>query len=189
MNVRWEASNLTTLGGSTVMGILIGIAMIGAVIAGVTFFMGERAPDGVWIAAYAGLGAAVLFGVLAWLSYQRSRARVRVGWSGEALVMEIEGPQGSARYTGPFKVARGWMRDVIATGHGTVPMKVVMCAVLAPDGRALLYLREQLGAIHSVPYGWPERIVRVASCEHLYTNSLGRLELDRLVEALGADDY
>lgn len=189
MKVRWEATNLTTIGGSTVMGLLIGVALIGGVVAGVTLAMGDRAPRGADVAAYVGLGVMIVSGVLAWLSFQRSRAKVRVGWNGDAVVMEIEGPHGAASHTGPFKVARGWMREAIATGHGSVPTKVVMCAVLAPDGRALLYLREQLGAIHSVPTGWPERIVRVQSCEHVYTSSLGRLELDRLVDALGADDY
>lgn len=189
MNVRWEATNLTTPGGSTVLGLWIALALIGAVVAGVTAVMGDRAPDGADVAAVIAAIAMVVFGALAWLSFQRSRASVRVGWDGDALRLEIRGPHGAITHRGPFKIARGWMRDVIHTGHGTMPMKVVMLAVLDREGNALVYLREQLGAIHSVPVGWPERTVRVESCEHVYTNALGRIELDRLAEALGGDDW
>jgi hypothetical protein len=189
MNVRWQASNLTTLGGSLVIGLFAALSLTGIVMAGVVLFMRHRSSSQTDLLLGVGAVVAVAFGALTALAVQRTRARVALGWDVDALRLDIRGPRGSAAHRGPFRVEKGWARDAIATGRGgSVPVLVVMIAILDRDGRALLYLREQLGALHSPPAGWPQREVVVDACEHVYTNSLGRLHLDRLAEALAPED-
>ena len=185
MNVRWEASNLTTLGGSHLMAMLLAVSLMGGVTSGVIFFTGDGDAEGERLVAWIGIAVLVVFGALGYLAAQRARARIRVGWDGDAVCLEIRGPRGEATLRGPFRVDRGWVREAIATGRGSVRNTVVMIAIEDEAGRTVLYLREQLGAIYSPPPGWPQRMVIARTpCQHVYTNSLGTLDLAKLAEAI-----
>lgn len=187
MNLRWSASNLTTPGGQTALALPGALALTGLVTAVVVFFTAQDDERAFGLGIGLGLGGFVLFAAVTALVAVRTRARVALGWTGDALRLDVTPPgKPTVSYAGPFRVEVGYVRDSVATGRGgSLPQLTLLVAVKeAASGRCVLYLRELLGAIYEPPAGWPARMVVVAGSEHVLVNSIGRTHLDELAKAL-----
>lgn len=188
MNVRWRASNLTTPGGQALLAVPAALALVGLVMVGVVLFAGPSSDESRTLGVELGLGTFALFAAITWLVAMRTRATVVLGWTGEALRLDVTPPgKATISYVGPFRVERGFVREAVHTGRGSLPQLVLELAVFeARGGRCVLFLRELLGAIYQPPPGWEARLVSARGAAHVLVNSLGRTNVDALERALAA---
>lgn len=185
-NVRWSASNLTTPGGQQATAIPAALALTGLVTIGVAFFAGGPPGDASQtVLLEIGGALVVLFGVITVVVARRTAAHVSLAWDGQALRLDVQPPgRPAVSYVGPFHEQHGFVRSAVHTGRGSIPQLTLEVAILDANGRCVLLLRELLGAVYDPPPGWQDRPLAVRT-EHVFTNSLGRTNLDRLVAALG----
>ncbi len=172
---RWRASNLTTLGGSLIGALLGAIAVMGLVTAVTAFFLRRAGPAGLDTMAVFGALVTVGFGIATFVVGNRLRAVVSL------VERDVESRGARETYRGPFRVHTGWIDEALGRG---LAAPVVMLAIEDGEGRLVLYLREQLGAAYAPPESFPNRPVSVSGANHVLTNSLGLLHVDRLAAAL-----
>jgi hypothetical protein len=183
MSVRWSASNLTTPGGQILIALPATGALTGAIVCGVALFGVAASERDAWLAA--GLGAVVVFGAITALVVARTRGVAALAWDGGALRLTVRSPgRAEVSYVGPLRCEHGYVWSSVHAGRGNIRQLQLELAILDEHGRCVLFLRELLGAIYEPPPGWPQRAIAVHGAEHVLTNSFGRIDLDRLADAL-----
>jgi hypothetical protein len=136
--------------GTGAFGCLVALAIIPLVAVVVNLIAGEdQLPDEIQGTTPWFLGAAVLFGGIAFWWYRKTRRRFELVETAKGLEVRVAGV---TLVTTPVELAYGWEKQHIKAG---LQITILMLGIIK-DGQCVLTLTEEWGAIHGEPEGWKQ---------------------------------
>jgi hypothetical protein len=161
---------------------LLAAAMIPGAFAAVILYAGE--PSGIegstpYLVAVTGV---LLVATLAF--YLRSRVQVRLVQKPDGVdAVLITGGARADEFRMPVRCYKCFTWNLVMVGTKLKRVPELVLAILDPNGVSQVAFREQLGALHSPPEGWPEDDVAAPTTYHLGPGA-GVTRLDKFCEAL-----